>query len=539
MNLNVTDVEVEEAEDLTEALAGCTNDPLRFVELCFPNVRPERWQAEVLKEIGEQLKENQRLGRFKPIQIAICSGNGVGKSTLMSWIILWTLATYEDALGVATAGSESQLRVRLWGELARQFSQMPDELRLQFEFAATSIHSKQSSHTWRVDARAWSPLSQESFSGLHNYGKRVLVVFDEASMIAEPIWRATDGMLNDSLTETVWIVCGNGVRIDGRFRQCFGGGKFAGLWKTYQVDSREVSLTSQEAIAEKIEYYGVDSNYCRVHVRGLFPTAAEMGLIPSDLIEMAATRENWDDPRAATILGVDVASGHGSNESCIAIRKGLDGRTFGIRRFAGLDPIQFSYKVAQVANEVGADAVFVDSTGVGEGCLGKLRELGVAGVHGIYVGSKSDNPSGLYRCGNKRAELWTSMLLWLKEGGAIPKDALLMSELAGPEYSEGPLGLVLEKKSHMAERGLKSPDSGDALSLTFSYPVHSAMSGLAGPGNHLVQSSYDPFSEAALSDRPLPELTKKYIAPGWPSLRRDLNNPADWADVDAPPGEWR
>jgi hypothetical protein len=529
--------EADEPDDLVEQLLATTNDPTRFVELAFPDVKPERWQAKVLKELGDQLKENQRLGRFKPIQIGICSGNGVGKSTLMSWIILHTLATYEDGVGVATAGSESQLRVRLWGELARWFSQMPDDLRTQFEFAATSIHSKQSSHTWRVDARAWSPLSQESFSGLHNYGKRVLVVFDEASMIAEPIWRATDGMLNDAETQTIWIVCGNGVRLDGRFRQCFAGGKFAGLWKTYQVDSREVSLTSKEAIAEKVEYYGLESNYCRVHVRGLFPTASAMGLIPADVVEMAALRESWADPRAATVLGCDVASGHAEDSSCIVVRQGLDARTFGIRRYPGLDPIQFSYRVATVAAEVGAAAIYVDSGGVGEGVIGKLRELGVAGVHPIFFGGKSDNPSGLYRCANKRAELWTSILTWLKEGGAIPADRELMAELTGPEYSENPQGLVLEKKEHMRERGLKSPDAGDALALTFAYPVHTATSGLAGPGDRLVTSSYDPFSDAALSDRPLPELTKRYVAPGWPSLRPEWTHEDftynDWADAQA------
>jgi hypothetical protein len=530
-------IEADETDDLVEALVGCTNDPLAFVKLCFPNVTLERWQAEVLKEIADQLAENARLGRFKPIQIGICSGNGCGKSSLMSWIILWTLATYEDALGVATAGSESQLRVRLWGELARWFARMPDDLRSQFELAATAIYSKQNNHTWRVDARAWSPLSQESFSGLHNYGKRVLVVFDEASMIAEPIWRATDGMLNDALTQTIWIVAGNGVRLDGRFRQCFAGGKFAGLWKTFQVDSREVSLTSKEAIAEKIEYYGIDSNYCRVHVRGLFPTASAMGLIPADVVEMAALRESFPDPRAATVIGADVASGHSEDSSCIVVRQGLDARSYGIRRYPGLDPIQFSYRIATVAREVNADAVFIDAGGVGEGCVGKLRELNVAGVHPIYFGGKSDNPSGMYRCANKRAELWTSMLTWLKEGGAIPADRDLMAELTGPEYSEGNLGLVLEKKEHMRERGLKSPDSADSLALTFSYPCHSqAMGELLGAGDHQVVSEWNPFSDESILGRPLPESKRRYTAPGY-RLKPQWEHPDwtgdDWLDAQA------
>jgi hypothetical protein len=517
--------EADEADDLIGELLATTNDPLRFVELAFPTIRPERWQSEVLCAIRDQLAENVRLGRFKPIQIGICSGNGVGKSTLVSWIILWTLATYEDALGVATAGSESQLRVRLWGELARQFARMPDEVRTQFELAATAIYSKQSNHTWRVDARAWSLLAQESFSGLHNYGKRVLVVFDEASMIAEPIWRATDGMLNDAQTQTIWIVCGNGVRLDGRFRQCFAGGKFAGLWRTFQVDSREVSLTSKEAIAEKIEFYGVDSNYCRVHVRGLFPTASAMGLIPADVVQQATIRETFTHPADPVVLGVDVSSGHSMDSSVIVVRRGLDARSYPIWRSTTVNPIELAYQVAKIASEVSAAAVFVDQTGLGEGTVARLRELGVP-VHGVFAAGKSSN-AGDVRCGNMRAFCWTQMAAWLR-AGAIPRDELLMAELCSPEYSEGPLGILIEKKEHMRERGLASPDSADALSLTFAYPVSTAaMSELVGAGDHLVQSEFDPFSDACMRGEAYPELKQRQYVPGWARLKSD-----DWSSDD-------
>jgi hypothetical protein len=527
---------LDEADDLVEQIMACTNSPLDFVRLTFPDITPERWQAEVLKEVGDQLEENARLGRFKPIQIGICSGNGIGKSTLMSWIILWTLITFEDSIGVATAGSEAQLRVRLWGELARQFAQLPDELRTQFELAATAIYSKQNNHTWRVDARAWSPLNQESFSGVHAYRRRVLVVYDEASMIAEPIWRATDGMLNDAETQTIWIVAGNGVRLDGRFRQCFPGQKFAGLWKTYSVDSREVSLTSKEAIAEKIEFYGVDSNYVRVHVRGLFPTASAMGLIPADVVEAAAAREPFTHPADPVLIGVDPASGHSTDAAAIVVRKGLDAKSYPIWRSTTTDPIALAYEVMRIANEVSADAIFVDQGGLGEGTVSRLRELG-APVHGVFAAGKS-NGAGDVRCGNMRAQCWTMMAAWLR-AGAIPRDATLMAELTTPEVSEGPLGLLIEKKEHVRERlGGSSTDSSDALSLTFAYPIFTQLSaGLTGRGDHQVVSDWDPFSPEAMAGKPYPELKQKYIAPGWPKMR-DLNNPADWAAPDAGPGEW-
>src|SRR5215471_1643571 len=98
--------EADEAEDLIEQLLGCSDAPLAFVNLAFPDVRPERWQREVLACIANQLQENARLDRWKAVQIAVASGNGVGKTALLSWLILWSLITFEDCLGVCTAGTE-------------------------------------------------------------------------------------------------------------------------------------------------------------------------------------------------------------------------------------------------------------------------------------------------------------------------------------------------------------------------------------------------------------------------------------------------
>jgi hypothetical protein len=106
---------IEEADDLTERLLATTNDPVRFVELAFPNIRLEKWQRRVLQTIADQLQENTRLDRWKAVQIAVASGNGVGETGLLSFILLWGLMTFEDTIGVCTAGTEPQIRTRLWG----------------------------------------------------------------------------------------------------------------------------------------------------------------------------------------------------------------------------------------------------------------------------------------------------------------------------------------------------------------------------------------------------------------------------------------
>jgi hypothetical protein len=323
-------------------------------------------------------------------------------------------------------------------------------------------------------------------------------------------------MLNDAETQVLWLVFGNPLRLDGRFPQCFPGGKFAGMWKSFRVDSRTVSLSNKESLDEKISYYGPESNYVRSHILGEFPTASNYQLIPVDVVERAALRDPQSHPSDATIIGADVASGHGEDSSVIYIRKGLDGQTHPPRKFPNLDPLQFAYKIAAVAKEVNADAIFVDAGGVGEGTSAKLRELGLT-VHSVYLGSKADNSGGLVRCANKRSECWTKTAEWLK-AGAIPNDEELKAQLAGPEYSENAQGVVIERKEDMRARGLGSPDIADALALTFAVPVFTALS-FAGRGDHLVQSDYDPFSPEAMRGEPYPESRKRVYAEGWARLK--------------------
>src|SRR6516165_3972306 len=350
-------------------------------------------------------------------------------------------------------------------------------------------------------------------------------------MIPDALWRACDGMLNDAETQTIWCVFGNPLRLDGRFPMCFPGGRFSGLWKWFRVDSRTVSIANQESLAEKISYYGEDSNYVRSHIRGLFPTASTTQLIPVDWVEGAAVRETFTHPADAVVLGCDVASGHGEDSSVIYIRQGLDGRTHQPRKFPGLDPLQFAYKIAAAANELGAQAIFVDAGGVGEGTAAKPRELGLA-VHAVYFGAKSSNPDGITRCANQRSAMWCAMAQWLK-AGAIPNDPELKAQLIGPEYSENAQGIDLERKEDMRARGLMSPDTADALALTFAAPVFSQLSDLPGPGNHLVVSDFDPFSDQALRGERYPEERRaaRYVAPGYSSLKPEWNHP-DWTRED-------
>jgi len=118
--------------------------------------------------------------------------------------------------------------------------------------------------------------------------------------------------------------------------------------------------------------------------------------------------------------------------------------------------------------------VFVDEGGIGAGVVDRLRQLGVPGVHGINFASRPDGwtPEGqapLYA--NKRAEMWGRVKGWL-EKGALPDDPELAQDLTGVEYGyDARNAIQLERKEDMKRRGLLSPDIGDALALTFAWPL--------------------------------------------------------------------
>lgn len=413
-----------------------------------------------------------------PILDAIASGHGIGKSCEIAWIILWALSTHEDTRAVITAGTEPQLRTKTVPEVGKWFRLLL--CRHWFEMTATAIYSKDEAHraTWRADFIPWNKSNPEAFAGLHNEGKRILVMFDEGSQIEDIIWETTEGALTDANTEILWVVRGNPTRNTGRFRECFG--RYRHRWHTRHIDSRTVKITNKEQISQWVADYGEDSDFVRVRVKGEFPRAGSTQFIPGDIVEAASERvltpERWEP----IIIGVDVAR-FGDDETVIAVRRGRDAKSFQWERYRNKDTMFVAAEAQKMRIKYRAEIIFVDETGLGAGVVDRLRMLREP-VMGVNFG---ESPIGLLladetmKVRNRRAEMWAAMRDWLK-GGAIPNDPQLIADLIGVEYGyDAQNALILEKKDDMKKRGLASPDLADALALTFAMPVRAAMDGMA------------------------------------------------------------
>jgi hypothetical protein len=132
-----------------------------------------------------------------------------------------------------------------------------------------------------------------------------------------------------------------------------------------------------------------------------------------------------------------------------------------------MDNMDLADLVAQAEDKYRAKVVFVD-VGWGAGVIDRLRQLGRNPVPVNFGGSPV---STQYR--NKRTEMWFKMRDWLRAGGQIPNEQALIDDLVAPHYmiDENTGKKVLERKKDIKSRGLPSPDTADALALTFAAEV--------------------------------------------------------------------
>ena len=228
--------------EIVDAIGGFAHNPLGFVRFAFPWKEagseladasgPREWQAKLLDELGRRLGEGHRLGSLLPILMARASGHGIGRSTVAAWALIWAMSTLPDTRCIVTANTDTQLRTKTWPEVTKWF-----RLAINahwFRVTATAAYSVDPTHErlWRADAIPWSEENTEAFSGLHNQGRRIVLIFDEASAIADRIWEVSEGALTDQDTGIIWIVFGNQPEIQDVFANVLAASGIAGMSHT-------------------------------------------------------------------------------------------------------------------------------------------------------------------------------------------------------------------------------------------------------------------------------------------------------------------
>ena len=446
---------------LAQDIGDLWDDPVGAAEYGFAE-SPRPWQRNILSIIGKHLRSKER---FNPLRIAVASGHGIGKSALVGMIIWWSMSTADDCKVIVTANTGTQLATKTVPEVHKWFGKSINAH--WWELKATSITIRDAEHSklWRTDFIPWSAHNTEAFAGAHNKGKRIVVIFDEASAIEDPVWEVAEGALTDEETEIIWLAFGNPTQNTGRFRECFG--KFKHRWQTFQIDSRTVEGTNKAQIEKWIADYGEDSDFVRVRVRGEFPRAGSAQFIPSDVVAACRKYRASGYEHLPKILAVDVAR-FGDDQTVFGLRQG---RKFQIlAKYRGQDTVWVAEKVIEAIRLHKPDATVIDGDGLGAGVVDTVKHQGFgARLFEFHGGASANDGAAFY---NRRAEIWGSARQWLVDGAELPDDPEIETDLTAPEYGFSNKNQVqLEKKEDMKKRGLSSPDLGDCLAMTFAVNV--------------------------------------------------------------------
>lgn len=208
---------------------------------------------------------------------------------------------------------------------------------------------------------------------------------------------------------------------------------------------QEYPLTSQEAFAVS----GTDS------------------LISPESVAKARVRKTLGT--APLIIGVDPAR-YGDDSTAIIRRRGR--AAYKLETYRKRSTMEVAGIVHSIIKEEKPAQVAIDVGGLGAGVVDRLLELGHDEVVvPINFGSAALDPNAYV---NRRAEMWYLMRDWL-DGDMpvmVPDDDALHSDLCAVRYIyDSNSRRKIESKEAMRKRGIRSPDAGDALALTFAEPV--------------------------------------------------------------------
>lgn len=170
------------------------------------------------------------------------------------------------------------------------------------------------------------------------------------------------------------------------------------------------------------------------------------------------------------IIGIDVAR-FGDDHTVFCFRRGR--YCTGFKSFVHLDNVAVANQATFFIREYKPARVFVDAGGVGGGVVDILNDRGFKKiVRPVMFGAKALRDD---RYHNRRAEMWDELRLWLsgEQEVYLPKDENLAAELCAVNKKYDSAGrLQLEEKDDIKKRLGRSPDTADALALTFAEPVY-------------------------------------------------------------------
>jgi hypothetical protein len=340
--------------------------------------------------------------------------------------------------------------------------------RLPKEFVPNGFEAaRHASHMKIINPENGSTIKGEAGDNIGRGGRSSIYFKDESAFYERPDKIEAALSMNSDVKIDVSTPNGNG----NPFYRKRHGGKIAVFTFHWRDDPRKDDDWYRRKVQELdpvIVAQEIDINYDASVSNSLIDATMVREAMQTRGSEVFGERPN----DAPLVLGVDVAR-FGDDRTVLCLRQGREVHWFEV--FNKLDITQTAGEVQRVLRNQHIDAVFVDVVGIGAGVYDILNNK-YSGIYAVNGGSTAHESN---KYANHRAEQWGRIREWLKDGPVIlPNHPDLQSDLCSLRYSYNANGqLVLEKKEDAKKRGVRSPDLGDALGLTFAEYVAKAEDG--------------------------------------------------------------
>jgi hypothetical protein len=431
-----------------QMIAHYQQDIIGFVEDMIFQGDPDLFLSEHQKEFLLSIQNRKRTSAK--------SGKGVGKTSSISFAILWFLCVWESPKIVCTAPSFPTLKSALWPEVALWLNR--SVFKDIFEHTSERLYLIEKPKNWWAEPR--TARDKESMQGLH--AKNMLILVDEASGVADDIIETCDTTLTSSNNKVALV--GNPTRVTGFFFDTFN--KFKHRWNTLTFNAEESPFVKKEQIEYYAEKYGVNHPLYLVNVKGEFPEGNPDSFINLSDVSDAVNRTVV--PIGVVEIGCDVAR-FGDDSTVVYWRHGnkvYPAKT--MPQSSIPEVVDLVLKTVIEARSISAYTdkikVKVDDSGVGGGVTDYLeldRKHNIEVVPCNFGGKGND----IYH--NETSIMWGNLKDHIRLLD-LPDDSKLVEELSARRWALSPSGkIALEPKSQFKKDFKSSPDRADALVLCF------------------------------------------------------------------------
>lgn len=414
------------------------------------------------------------------MRISIVSGHGIGKSAMLSILILWFLFVHPDSQVACTSPGKEQMYDVLWKELKKWIDKMPAEMADMYEWESSHIRMKESAQTWFARAKTSSKENTEALAGVH--ADWVMIAVDEASGVEEPIFETMEGALTSG--NILVFLISNGTRNEGYFYDTHH--KDKERWQNYSFDAEASPRVDHKYVNGIIAKYGRDSVVFTVRVSGGFPDEGVMDdkgyvqLFNDSDLHFVKYDAEWKP--VGRVIGSLDASGEGQDSSEWAARDRMRAAIVASEKTS--TAASMAIKSLTVCDKFDIDPIdfVIDNFGSGadvgmEIALATAKQKRPWRVTPVNVGEPCDDVQDQELFINKRAEMWYKFMKWCRAGGEIMLEPQLDQNGTANKIKDELLSIRFKRtvdgriqimdKVQMKKLGFPSPNKGDSIAQTF------------------------------------------------------------------------